>query len=81
MLSPAQIQQRRNAGLAAAKVLKEKYGDDYFYRLGKKGGRPTWQQALEKARQREIANQQRRARGGRPRKEVADKDSRPVGVK
>lgn len=76
MLSERQIQQRRNAGSVAAKVLKEKYGDDYFYQLGKQGGRPTWEQALENARQHEQEMIKRRARGGRPTKESADKDSR-----
>ncbi len=53
-LSDAQIEQRRNAGLAAARKLKAidplhyvKQGEKY----GHLGGRPTWQQSVEKNRQ------------------------------
>lgn len=40
------IERARKGGLA----LKVKNGRDHFVRIGKLGGRPTWQEALAKAR-------------------------------
>lgn len=49
MLTEAQVQQRRKAGLA----LKAQVPADYYSAIGKRGGRPTFNQALERARERE----------------------------
>ena len=40
------VEKARKGGLA----LKQKYGREHFVRIGKLGGRPTWQQALAKAK-------------------------------
>ena len=57
------IERSRKGGLA----LKTKYGRDHFVQMGRFGGRPTWQEALEQARAREA-----KAKGGRR--------SKPTGV-
>ena len=57
-LSAAQLRQRSNAGklggrkggLKGGRTVMEKYGREHFSRIGKLGGRPTWQEALDKAR-------------------------------
>ena len=40
------IERARKGGLA----VKAKYGLEYFSRIGRLGGRPTWQQELAKAK-------------------------------
>ena len=67
-LTEAQIQRNRKGGRASCFVLKQKYGEDYFYRLGRKGGRPTHAEEVAKAhRRREEALQraQQTARGAK----------------
>ena len=59
------IERSRKGGLA----LKTKYGRDHFVQMGRFGGRPTWQEALEQARARETKT---KAKGGRR--------SKPTGV-
>ncbi len=54
-MTPAQLEQRRNAGLA----LKAKRDPDYYQRIGKMGGRPTFDKSLERARQRASAKRGR----------------------
>lgn len=66
MLTPRQIEQRRNAGLA----LKDQQADDYYSTIGKKGGRPTFNEWLQKANERELALKAAH-RPGRKRKENA----------
>ena len=66
MTTPQQrrIERARKGGLA----LKAKYGRDHFVRMGKLGGRPTFWEALEKARQREAEIRANKVKPGRPRK-------------
>ncbi len=47
----AQVEQRRKAGEA----LRDQRGREYYSRIGKLGGRPTWDVALERAKEREAA--------------------------
>ena len=59
-MTPAQLKQRSNAGKASAAASKERLGEHVYgakmQQLGQnggrkggwKGGRPTWQEALEK---------------------------------
>lgn len=50
-MTPAERKQRSNAGKAAARAAQVRLGDSYkaeMKRLGRKGGRPTHQQTLNK---------------------------------
>ena len=53
------VERSRKGGLA----LKAKYGRGHFVWMGRRGGRPTWQEELEKARARESEG---KAKAGRP---------------
>ncbi len=53
----------RKGGLAT----KAKYGHDHYIRIGKQGGRPTWQEALAKAKARPAELDAQRVKPGRPR--------------
>jgi len=71
-LSEAQIEQRRAAGRRGGRAVVEKYGRAYMAELrkdgggkGKGGGRPTFEQWLAAAREREALIQARRPRPGR----------------
>ena len=57
------IERARKGGLAT----KAKYGREHYSALGKLGGRPTWQEALEKAKALEVELQSHRGKPGRPR--------------
>ena len=62
--SPAELQRRRDAGKACAKALKREYGEDYFCRLGRSGGRPTHAESVAKAhRQAEEAHRRAKQTG------------------
>ena len=79
-LTQAQLRQRSDAGKIGGRIggkkggqtVVEKYGYEHFSRLGKLGGRPTWQEALAKAHARQAELDAQRVKPGRPRK------SRPV---
>ena len=53
------VERSRKGGLA----LKAKYGRDHFVWMGRRGGRPTWQEGLAKAKAREFEG---KAKVGRP---------------
>lgn len=52
---------RRNSGLATF----QKYGSSHMSAIGKLGGRPTFEESLRRAREREEALKQRTSRRGR----------------
>ena len=54
----------RKGGLST----KAKYGHDHYVRIGSLGGRPTFWEALAKAKAREAAVTSMRVKPGRPRK-------------
>ena len=54
----------RKGGLAT----KVKHGREHYVRIGKLGGRPTFQEAVVKAKEREAEAQSKGVRPGRPRK-------------
>ena len=54
----------RKGGLAT----KAKYGHDHYVRIGRLGGRPTFWEALAKAKAREAEIDSKRVKPGRPRK-------------
>ena len=63
MLSPAQLQQRRNAGIA----LRDKCGRGHFVTIGKMASHMTWQEELQKSKEAEAAALAK-SRPGRPSK-------------
>ena len=58
------IDKARKGGLAT----KAKYGHDHYVRIGSRGGRPTFWEALAKAKAHEAAIASMRVKPGRPRK-------------
>ena len=54
----------RKGGLAT----KARYGREHYVRIGKLGGRPTFHEAVAKARAREAEVQSKRTMPGRPRR-------------
>ena len=56
-LSQAQLEQRRDAaskgGLKGGPAVLEKYGPEHFRDMGRRGGRPTFEQMLDRARLKE----------------------------
>ena len=66
-MTPELRKKKRKAGLA----LVAKYGREHMAWMGRRGGRPTWQEAIERANQREsdrraAATERRRAGPARP---------------
>ena len=59
----SRIERARKGGLAT----KAKYGREHYVRIGKLGGRPTFHEAVAKARARETEVQSKRTMPGRPR--------------
>ena len=57
------VERARKGGLAT----KAKYGREHFVALGKLGGRPTWQEALAKAKAHEAEVNSKGRGPGRPR--------------
>lgn len=55
-MTPAQLRQRRDAGLIGGLQTKMRYGDAYLRELGKKGGRPRLQSFQELKAAEEIKN-------------------------
>ena len=51
-------EQRRRRRIERARkggeAVKAKYGMEYYSRIGRLGGRPTWQEELAKARARDV---------------------------
>ena len=51
-------EQRRRRRIERARkggeAVKAKYGLEYYSRIGRLGGRPTWQEELAKARARDV---------------------------
>lgn len=62
----------RRGGKALAKAERERLGEEGYRQkmqaLGRMGGRPTWEQALQRAKEQEEAIKARRRGPGRPRK-------------
>ena len=51
-------------GQAGGTATFERHGRDHMSAIGRRGGRPTWEESLEKARKREEeARQRARGRG------------------
>ena len=73
---PSTIAKRRERRIERARkggqALKTKYGQEHFARIGSLGGRPTWQEALAKARAREAETAERRNKPVRPRNAPPD---------
>ena len=65
-LSPALLKQPREAAPKGGAATLERHGRVHFSELGKRGGRPTFEEALEKARSRSESGQASRGSPGRP---------------
>ena len=61
----------RKGGLA----LKAKYGSEHFVWMGRRGGRPTWQEELARARARESED---KTKAGRPSSSAPIKEWKPT---
>ena len=58
---------RKPNGAPGGRALKQRYGKGYFRFLGKRGGRPTVEEALAKAKEIERARGERGGAGKAPR--------------
>ena len=74
-ISEAERQRRINRSRKGGLATKAKYGREHFVRLGKMGGRPTWEEALDKARAQAAARKPRRGRPPRESNEPEPTDS------
>ena len=75
-MRPSTIEKRRQRRIERARkgglATKAKYGHDYYIRIGKLGGRPSFWKALAKAKAREVYIGLKGAQPGRPRKAPPD---------
>ncbi len=64
-VSAEELRQRRiERARKGGEALRDRYGREHFVAMGRLGGRPTWDQVVDKANAREAATPSKR---GRPR--------------
>ena len=62
------VENGRRGGLKGGATTLARYGQEHFSELGRRGGRPTWQETLEKDKRlrQEANNRAKRRKQGEP---------------